>query len=398
MHFDAIVVGLGAMGSSALYQLGRRGRRVLGVEAFAPGHRQGSSHGESRIIRLAYYEHPSYVPLLRRAYSLWADLERESGEQLLRITGGLMIGAPDSELVVGATASAVQHQLEYELLDAREVRRRYPALHLQPDEVALFEPRAGILSPERCVETHVRLARAAGAETRYGEPVQSWTAGDAGVELVTPAGRYTADQVVFTCGAWMSQVVGDPRVQVRAERIPLFWLQPAEPDLFEPGRLPVYLWQQPDGDHFYGFPHLAWPGVKVARHHSHDDCDPNTVDRQVNTEDERRLRASIADRLPALDGPVVSRLVCLYENSPDGHFLIDRLPDRPGVIFAGGFSGHGFKFASVVGEILADLVTRGYATADADFLKLQLKLTLRPSPTTTSAPVRDSRGRGYPDR
>lgn len=371
-EFDTIVVGVGAMGSAALYQLAMRGQRVLGLEAFSSGHRLGSSHGESRIIRLAYYEHPNYVPLLHRAYALWADLERVSGEQLLRITGGLMIGAPDSALVSGARSSAVQHKLEHDILDAVEVRRRYPALHLAPDEVALFEPRAGIVSPEKCVAAHTRQACALGAEVHYEEPVESWTAASDGrLTISTSAARYSAQHVVFTCGAYTSKVLNDQRVQVRAERIPLFWLEPSEPELFAPGRLPIYLWQQPNGDHFYGFPHLEWPGVKVARHHSRDWCDPNTVDRQVNAEDERRLRAVIAERLPALNGPVLSSMVCLYENSPDEHFLIDSLPDQPNIIFGAGFSGHGFKFASVVGEILADLVTDGRATSDCDFLKLR---------------------------
>jgi sarcosine oxidase len=371
VEVDTIVVGLGAMGSAALYQLAKRGRRVLGLEAFGAGHRLGSSHGESRVIRLAYYEHPNYVPLLHRAYALWEELERASGEPLLRITGGLMIGAPDSPLVSGASASAVQHGLDYEIIDFADVRRRYPALHLEPDEVALFEPRAGILAPERCVAAHTRLACAHGAEVHYDESVDSWSAGDNRVEITTSSGRYAAQQVVFTCGAYMSQVLGDPRVQVRAERIPLFWMQPSEPGLFALGRLPIYLWQRSNGDHFYGFPHLEWPGVKVARHHSRDYCDPATVDRQVNGEDERRLRAVIADRLPALNGPVLSSMICLYENSPDEHFLIDRLPGQSNVIFGGGFSGHGFKFASVVGEILADMVTEGRASSDADFLKLR---------------------------
>jgi sarcosine oxidase len=377
VEFDTIVVGLGTMGSAALYQLARRGQRVLGLEAFAPGHRLGSSHGESRVIRLAYYEHPNYVPLLHRAYALWEDLERASGEHLLRITGGLMIGAPDSPLVSGATASAVQHGLEHEILEAAEVRRRHPALHLEPDEVALLEPRAGILSPERCVAAQTRLACTHGASVRYEEPVLSWSAGDNRVDIATSSGRYTAHHVVFTCGAYTSQVLGDDRVNVRAERIPLFWLAPSQPELFELGRLPVYLWQQSNGDHFYGFPHLEWPGVKVARHHSHDYCDPRTVDREVNAEDERRLRAVIADRVPALNGPVVSGLICLYENSPDEHFLIDRLPDHPNVIFGAGFSGHGFKFASVVGEILADMITEGRATSKADFLQLKPELRAR---------------------
>ena len=369
--FDVIVVGLGAMGSAALYQLSRRGQRVLGLEAFEPGHRLGSSHGESRVIRLAYFEHPNYVPLLQRAYQLWAELERESAAELLHITGGLMIGTPETELVSGARASADEHRLEYELLDAAELRRRYPAFTPADDEMALWEPHAGFLRPERCIETFIRLASEAGAETRYSEPVRSWRATSEGVQITTYEGTYAADKVVFTCGARMAQVLGEDIAPVRAERVPLFWMEPLNPEPFALGRLPIYMWESQGGALFYGFPHVDWPGVKVARHHSGDFVDPDRVDRTVNAEDERRLRSAIADRIPALNGRVVSSLICLYENSPDGHFLIDRVPAHPNVIFGGGFSGHGFKFASVVGEILADLVTKGQATPHADFLKLR---------------------------
>jgi sarcosine oxidase len=169
----------------------------------------------------------------------------------------------------------------------------------------------------------------------------------------------------------MSSVLGDAIPTIRAERIPLFWLQPTEPELFEPGRLPIYLWEIGPGAHVYGFPHVEWPGVKVARHHSGDYCDPDAVDRTLNAEDERRLRSAIAERLPALNGPIVSSLICLYENSPDEHFLIDHLPEHANVVYGGGFSGHGFKFSSVVGEILADLVTHGEATPQAAFLRAE---------------------------
>ena len=369
--YDVIVVGLGAMGSAALYELSRRGQRVLGLEAFEPGHRLGSSYGESRVIRLAYFEHPNYVPLLQRAYELWAELERASGAELLHITGGLMIGVPETELVSGARASADEHRLEYELLDAAELRRRYPTFMPAEDEIALWEPRAGFLRPERCIETFIRLAGEAGAATRYTEPVRSWHATSQGVEITTDAGTYAADHVVFTCGARMAKVLGENIAPVRAERVPLFWMDAAQPQLFEIGRLPIYMWETPDDLLFYGFPHVDWPGVKVANHHSGEFVDPDRVDRTVTAHDEQRLRSAIADRIPALNGRVLSSLICLYENSPDGHFLIDRVPDHPNVIFAGGFSGHGFKFASVVGEILADYVTNGRATPHADFLKLR---------------------------
>ncbi|HEX8967492.1 MAG TPA: N-methyl-L-tryptophan oxidase [Chloroflexota bacterium] len=367
--YDAIVVGLGAMGSAATYQLSRRGLRVLGLDAFEAGHELGSSHGESRIIRLAYYEHPGYVPLLRRAYELWAELEQESASPLLSLTGGLMIGPPDGELVSGTRASAEQHGLSVEVLDAVEVRHRFPALQPADDEVALFEPQAGFLRPERCIEVALRLASAAGALIHHGEPVRAWRATPRTIELSTDLGTYTAERLVLTCGARMSSVLDPASVPVVAERMPLFWMQPDQPRLFSVERLPVYLWEVSRDAMFYGFPHVEWPGVKVARHHSGDFCDPDTVDRHVNETDEARLRAVIQNRLPNLNGEVVSSRVCLYENSPDHHFLIDCLPEHPNVVFAGGFSGHGFKFASVVGEILADLVTGRRAMPEADFLR-----------------------------
>jgi sarcosine oxidase len=367
--FDVIVVGLGAMGSSTLYQLSRRGKRVLGLEAFEPGHRLGSFHGESRVIRLAYFEHPNYVPLLQRAYALWDEVQRESGEDLLRITGGLMIGQPEGELVSGARTSADQHGLDYELLDGGEVRRRFPALHLAEDEIALNEPNAGFLRPERCIETFVRLAGNSGAQTHYVEPVRGWRAQAGGVEVSTNTAQYEAEHIVFTCGARISSVLGACMPPVTAERAALFWMEPSDPELFVPGRLPIYLWDSADGQVFYGFPHVEWPGVKVARHHTGEFCDPDTVDRTVNAEDERLMRRAIEKRIPSLNGRVLDAQICVYENSPDGHFLIDRVAAHPNIVYAGGFSGHGFKFASVVGEILADLVTRGEATPDADFLR-----------------------------
>jgi sarcosine oxidase len=365
--WDVIVVGLGAMGSAALYELSRRGLRALGLEAFEPGHRLGSSHGESRVIRLAYFEHPSYVPLLRRAYTLWSELERESGLDLLTLTGGLMLGLPDSELVSGARASAELHGLEHELLTPDEVRYRYPAFAPGEGEAALWERQSGYLRPERCIAAFVDQARRHGAEARYSEPVRSWHADKDGVELRTATDTLRAQSVVFACGARMSGVLGDAIPPVVAERAVLFWLQPTRPEFF--GNIPIYLWTTPEGETFYGFPHVDLPGAKVAMHHTGEFCDPDTVDRRVHLRDEIRLREAIGPRLPTLNGPVLDSAVCLYENSPDWHFMIDRLPEQPNVVYAAGFSGHGFKFASVVGEILADYVTKGSATSDADFLR-----------------------------
>jgi sarcosine oxidase len=391
--YDAIVVGLGGLGSAAAFHLARRGRRVLGLDAFAPGHTQGSSHGESRIIRQAYHEHPDYVPLLLRAYELWDALQQESGTELLRITGGIFVGPPDCAPVAGALESARRHGLPHEVLDSPAIRRRVPVLRPSEADVGVFEPRAGVLFPERCIAAHLRLAEAAGADLRFDQPVRAWAPLDGGeaVEVETDAGRYRAGRVVVTAGAWLGKVLSDLRLPLRPERNVVVWLSPREtPDLFESDRFPIFMWDlggnraaphetpsrpsegydadRLEGEIFYGLPHLERPGVKVGRHHSGDWCDPDTVSRAVRPEDAAPVRGFVARAIPALDGPVADAVACLYTNTPDGHFVVDRHPHLPAVLFAGGTSGHGFKFSSVIGEILADLATTGAAPPTAGFL------------------------------
>jgi sarcosine oxidase len=368
--FDVIVAGLGAMGSAAAYHLARRGQRVLGLDAHAVGHTLGSSHGETRIIRQAYFEQPAYVPLVQRAYELWEQLERDSQTRLLYLTGGLFVGPPDGALVAGSRASAEQHGLPHELLDAAGVRRRFPAFHAQPTDSALFEERAGILLPEACIDAHLKLAAAAGAQLHHDEPVLEWSAGDHGLRVNTAIGTYAADRLVVTVGAWAGQLLSDINLPIQAERIPLYWFKPTvNAPQFDMGAMPVWIWQVPgDGDYF-GTPHLAWPGVKVGKHHSHVFVDPDAVDRAVHPTDEQPLRTFLGNHLPDLNGAVTDARVCLYENSPDTDFLIDIHPKFPNVVYGAGFSGHGFKFATAVGEILADLAIDGKTTPAADFLK-----------------------------
>jgi len=370
--YDAIVVGLGAMGSAAAYQLAAHGLRVLGLDAHGPGHTLGSSHGESRIIRMAYMEHPDYVPLLQRAYELWREVESQAGVELLRQTGGLFVGPLEGHVVGGSLRSARQHDLSYELLDGAQVRRRYPALHPGPDDVALFEATAGVLFPERCIEAHLRLATEHGAAMRHHEPVRSWEATSGGVAVLTDEARYVANRVVFTAGAWIGKLLADLRLSLKPERQTVWWLHPRErSELFDPARFPIYIWEVSADRSFYGFPHLEWPGVKVGRHHSGEYGDPDTISREVVAADELAVRAFVRRHIPALDGDVASAVVCLYTNTPDEHFLVDRHPEHPSVIYASACSGHGFKFASVIGEVVADLVTTGSATPAADFLRAE---------------------------
>ena len=366
--FDVIIVGLGAMGSACAYQLARRGQRVLGVDRFAPPHVFGSSHGQTRIIREAYFEHPLYVPLVLRAHELWSELERVAGRSLFRETGGLMIGGPDGPVVSGAIQSARAHSLPHELLSAAQVRSRYPALHPTDDMVAVWEPRAGILFPEICLEAHLTLARDLGAELHTEEPVLNWEGDGAGVRVITSKGAYQAGQLVLTAGSWMQSLLADLKMPLVVERQVQFWFEPKRPDEFQPERCPIHIWEHEPDRFFYGFPDLG-RGVKVARHHEGDTAEPDSIDRDVRPEDIEAMRAIVRQFLPDADGPLRSAVVCMYSNTPDGHFFVDWHPRNPRVLIASPCSGHGFKSSSVIGEVLANLLTEGRTQFDLSLFR-----------------------------
>jgi sarcosine oxidase len=366
---DVIVAGLGAHGSSAAYRLAARGASVLGFDRFARGHTLGSSGGLSRIIRLSYYEHADYVPLLRRAWTLWRELERASGETLLTETGGLYAGDPKGELVAGALASARIHGLEHEVLDTAALRERYPLFEWLDGWRGVFERQAGWLAPELCIETHVRLAEESGATLRFDEPIDRWESTRDGVRVTTATGTFEAKQLVIAAGAWASQLVPSLASELSVERNVLFWFEPtAERDAF--ARLPIYIVQDTDRI-FYGFPYIEGQGLKVAGLHFGDRANPDTVDRTASERDEERVRAWLRRRVPLANGERRDAKVCMYTNTPDSQFIIDRLPDHPNVVVASACSGHGFKFSSVVGEILADLVLDGETRHPIGFLSAE---------------------------
>jgi sarcosine oxidase len=356
--YDAIVVGLGGMGSAAAYHLAQRGTRVLGLEQFGIGHDQGSSHGKTRVIRQAYYEGPDYVPLLLRAYDLWHALEREAGTSLLTTTGALYVGAREVAHIAGAELSARTHRIPYEVLSAEEIRARYPVLRPKDGTVGLYEFKAGILVPEQCVAIHADLARRHGADLRTDESVVSWTAGRGGVTVRTSRGTYEGGCLVVTAGPWTTQVLRDLALPIRVERVVLYWFEPrGRRD--ELARLPIYGWDVGDV-HAYGFPYLESQGVKVAFHQVFQEITtPQSIRRTVGEDEKARMRDFLADFIPDATGSMTAAKTCMYSNTPDAHFIIDRHPAFDQVVFAGGFSGHGFKFCSVVGEVLADLALRG---------------------------------------
>lgn len=374
--YDVIVIGLGAMGSTAAYQLAKRGQRVLGLEQFGPAHDQGSSHGGSRIIRQSYFEDPAYVPLLLRAYELWDEIERESGEEILTVTGGLMMGPPDSLTVSGSIESSKQWNLAYEVLEAADIRRRFPVFNPSPNSIALYEEKAGFVRPELSVYTHLLHAEKYGAVLRFFESVQSWEAHPSGegVRVVTNCGTYEAGKIIISAGAWAPQILKDLGISLQVERhIQMFFEPTGGIEPFRVGKQPIYIWEADDNVQLYGFPSfgIGAEGAKVAFFRKGKQCTPETIDRNVYDYEVEMIREYLAQGLPQLNGRFLQGKTCMYTNTPDEHFVISAHPDYPQVAVAAGFSGHGFKFASVVGEILADLVIDGKTNHPIDLFSPQ---------------------------
>jgi sarcosine oxidase len=361
--WDTVVVGVGGMGSAALYHLARRGQRVLGIDRHEVPNEQGSSHGLTRVIRLGYNEDPAYVPLLRRAYAGWRELETDAGEQLLHITGSMDISRPDQAMVEGAIRSCEEHGLSYEVLNEAEVARTFPGYMLDREMVAVLQPDGGFVLPERATTVHARGAVMAGAELHPGERVTGWeTTPDGGVRVTSDDDVYEAERLVLTAGAWLGELTGLPIV---AERQAVAWLEPDEPELFEPSRFPVFVMQTPDDLRYYGLPQFETPGLKLGRYHHFQERGPaDELERTPRAEDEEMLRDYARHYFPLGAGRALRMSGCLFENTPDEHFVIGTLPDRPQVIVAGGGSGHGFKFCPVIGEILADLTIDGSTSHD----------------------------------
>lgn len=367
-----IVAGVGGMGSAAAAHLAERGMTVLGLDRYGIPNDMGSSHGASRIIRLAYFEDPAYVPLLRRSYELWRELELRAGRQLLQMTGCLDVGAPGTRVFEGAVRSSREHGLRHEVLSAEELMRRFPAYRLPESCNGLLEPEGGILFPEQCITAHADWARSAGAELRPGEAITSWKQVGKTVHVTSEGGDYEAGQLVVSAGSWAGKLVPALGPHLQPERQVTAWLQPLQPDLFEPPAFPVFVMEVPEGM-FYGFPlGIEGPrGFKFGRfHHLHQAVDPDRLDRRPGPADEGLLRSYATRYFPAGAGATVEMKVCMFTNTPDEHFIIDRHPEESAVVVAAGFSGHGFKFCSVVGEIIADLVTEGQSRHDIGLFRL----------------------------
>lgn len=357
--YDAIVLGVGGMGSATAFELARRGRRVLALEQFDLGHTLGSSHGQTRVIRKAYYEDPDYVPLLIRAYERWYDLEQRRGQRLFTECGVLSVGPPDGELIAGVQQAAVEHQLPIEHLTSDELRRRFPMLRPTDGWEGVLERAAGFLEVEECVRAHTEEARTLGAEVRSNEPVLTWEASADAVTVRTARETYSAARLVVTAGSWTSRLLAGLGLPLRVLRKPLLWFGTEDDRLFRRDVFPIYMAETPFG-FYYGFPVIDLAGHKLARHDGGDEVDdPLTVNRETTDADVQDCRTFLQAHLPRVSGPLRSGKICLYTVTPDHHFILDVHPEYPQVAIAAGFSGHGFKFASAIGEVMADLAEQG---------------------------------------
>lgn len=360
------------MGAQACWHLARRGQRVLGLDRYDIPNAMGSSHGVHRIIRLAYFEHPSYVPILRRAYALWRETEQLAGEQLLYVTGSLDAGSEDSAIIAGSLESCRQHALPHEVLSAAEVNARFPGYRLPDGFVAVLQPDGGFVASERAVVAVAKLAMDAGATLRARESVQGFEIlprGE-GVRVRTDRDIYQARRLVLSTGAWIGEHATGLKPIAVPERQTLGWFRPKRPEHFRLGAFPVSNIKSDIG-HFYQFPVWGVPGFKIGLyHHLGERGAADTLSREPNANDEAALRRGLARFFPDADGDVLALRTCMFTNTPDEHFIIDRLPDAPEVIVASPCSGHGFKFSSAIGEILADLAMDRAPSFDLSLFRL----------------------------
>lgn len=366
--FDVIVVGVGGVGSAVLLHLAERGARVLGIDSFHPPHDRGSSHGQTRIIRQAYFEHPDYVPLLLRAYELWNNWSGRWGRTLLHQVGLVEIGPPNGQVIPGVRASSRHHGLAIEELSPQNAMRRFPGLSIPEDYEVVFEPTAGYLEVENCVLAMVELARRAGASLTVDEPVREWCREATIWRVETEKATYYAPKLIFAGGAWSAQLIPQIAPRVRVLRKTMHWYAAKSAAYHVSDGFPAFLVETNDGV-FYGFPVIDDSGLKTAEHSGGEVVDdPSQLDRNERPEDSRRLSAFLAQWLPDAVPTPIGFAACMYTMSPDEHFLIGSLPNHDGVHFAGGLSGHGFKFTPVLGEILADLSLDGQTEHPIEFL------------------------------
>ncbi len=366
--FDCIVLGVGGFGSGALYHLARRGVNVVGLEQFGVAHDRGSSSGETRIVRKAYFEHPDYVPLLLRAYELWTDLRAETSRELWDLCGLMLAGPAEGEAISGAHLATRLHHIPLEDVPLEQARTRFSAFRIPDDFSVVFEPEAGYLRVEQCVRSHIERAQALGAQLCTNEPVQAWETDGKTVKVRTEKEVYEAPRMVVTAGAWTSQILAELDIPLTVLRKLVYWFEVNKGEEKTAAGLPAFYFELPDGA-FYGFPSIDGQTMKVAEHTGGFEAkNPSVLDRESRAADSRPVEQFVSAALPILKPKFQRHAACMYTISPDHHFIVDRHPAHENVIVGAGFSGHGFKFTSVLGEAFADLAIEGSTRLPIGFL------------------------------
>ena len=368
--WDVIVIGLGGVGSAATYHLAAAGHRVLGIDQYPLAHDRGSSHGKTRIIRQAYFEHPAYVPLLRRAYELWDDIERRANQKLFYRTGLVEMGPADGVVIAGVLRSAAEHNLSVEQLPVSEIMRRWPGIVGHHDWHAVIEHNAGFLKVEDCVRAHHQLALQAGASCLHGVTVKAWEADGSGIQVVTDQGVERADRLVVAGGPWNAVMLAAVHPYLQVLRKHQYWFEADQPGYEEQEGFPCFFHETPAGL-FYGFPSIDGSGVKVARHSGGERLhEPQASDHPPDQLDRALVDTYVATYLPGVSRRQIAEAGCYYTMTPDEHFILDVHPEQPQVTIVAGLSGHGFKFTSVLGEIASQLAISGSTTQSISLFAL----------------------------
>ncbi|MBT3556202.1 MAG: N-methyl-L-tryptophan oxidase [Rhodospirillales bacterium] len=366
--YDIIVVGLGVMGGSAAFNCAKRGVKVLGLDANHPNHILGSSHGATRAIRETYFESPEYVPLSQRSAELWRELEEESGQSLLTTNGAIYVAPKDHPMAKGVVSAADVHGLDIEHLSIDDMASRFPGFALPEDWAGIYESNGGVIQAEASRKAHVDMAVKHGADLRFGCAVTGWSQNSAGnVVVTTTDGEFEAASAILTLGPWACEALHELNLPLTGRRIPIIHFDAIDASRYNADDMSVYFWATPEGI-YAGFPYFDGEGVKIMRHDAGDVCTPETARRDVTDFDITEISDFANKYMPYANRSVRNTLIGLYTMTPDGHFVIDRHPGFNKVAYATGFSGHGFKFAPVIGEILADMILDGATKHPTGFL------------------------------
>lgn len=363
--FDVIIIGTGAMGSSASHYLSDNNLKVLAIDQFTPPHNNGSSHGETRIIRSSYYEHESYVPLIKESFKLWNDLQKKTDLPILEMTGGLMIGKENSELFEGSKTSAELHNLNHKIISNKDIKENFPQFITNNNELALLEKDAGILFPENCIKTFLDNSN---IDFAFNEKVIQINQNKSNIEIITDKNNYKTKKLIISAGAWINKLLPELNLPIKIERQVLFWFK-TNNNKFSKEKFPIFLYEYEKDKIFYGFPDIG-NGFKVAFHQTNNFIDPDLIEKEVNNKEIDKIKNTLKEFMNLDSFDILKTDVCMYTKTQDTHFIIDYYPDNKNIIIASPCSGHGFKFASVIGKILSDMCIGNKINFDLNLFKI----------------------------